>query len=80
MSQVISDSTQIRRFQAALRPFNSGISSNSSRIRTQLHSLGSAWCDQEYARFSQELETVIRSFEHYLQSAGGYLRHHWRNI
>jgi len=75
MSQVISDPAELRHFQAALRQFNSEVSASTGRIRAQLRSLGNAWRDQEYARFSQELETVIRSFERYLQSVEGYLRH-----
>jgi len=75
MPQVVSDPAEIRRFQAALRQFNGEVSGSTSRIRAQLRSLGSAWRDQEYARFSQELEAVIQNFERYLQSADGYLRH-----
>lgn len=75
MSQVISDPAEIRRFQAALRSFNGEIGANTNRIRAQLNSLGGAWRDQEYARFSQELEGVIKSFERYLQDADGYLHH-----
>ena len=75
MSQVISDPAEIRRFQAALRQFNSEISGSTNRTRAQLRSLGSAWRDQEYARFSQELEAVVQNFERYLQNADGYLRH-----
>lgn len=75
MSQVISDPAEIRRFQAALRTFNGEIGSNTKRIRAQLSSLGSAWRDQEYVRFSNELESVIKSFERYLQDADGYIRH-----
>ena len=75
MSQVISNPAEIRRFQAALRQFNSEVQASTSRIRGQLHSLGSAWRDQEYHNFSQELEAVIQGFDRYLQSADGYIRH-----
>lgn len=72
---VINDPAEVRRFQAALRQFNSDVSSSTSRIRAQLHGLGTHWRDQEYAKLSQELEATILSFERYLQSADGYLRY-----
>lgn len=75
MSQVISDPAEIRRFQAALRQFNSELAASTGRIRAQLHSLGSAWRDQEYTRFCQELEGVILLFERYLQRSEEYIRH-----
>lgn len=75
MSQVVSDPAEIRRFQAALRQFNGEVGGSTNRIRTQLRTLGSAWRDQEFAHFSQELEAAIQGFERYLQSADGYLRH-----
>ncbi|MCL4488655.1 MAG: WXG100 family type VII secretion target [Chloroflexi bacterium] len=75
MSTVISDPTEIRRFQAALRQFNSEMSSSTSRVRAQLNSLSTTWRDQEYARFSQELEVVMQGFERYLQSADDYIRY-----
>lgn len=75
MSTVISDPAEIRRFQAALRQFNGEVSASTSRIDAQLRSLGSAWRDQEYTKFSQELDSVIQAFKRYLQSADGYIRH-----
>lgn len=78
---MISDPAEIRRFQAALRQFNSEISSSTGRTRAQLRSLGSTWRDQEYARFSQELEMAIQSFERYLKSADRMPRpQRWKNI
>jgi len=75
MSRVVSDPAEIRRFQAALRQFNSEVSGSTSRIHAQLQNLGSAWRDQEYAKFSQELEAAIQGFQRYLQNADGYIRH-----
>lgn len=75
MSQVISDPAEIRRFQAALRQFNSEIQSSTSRINAQLNNLGIVWRDKEYHQFSQELGGVIDGFKRYLQVADGYIHH-----
>ena len=75
MSSVISDPREIRRFQDALRQFNSEVTAANTRIHSQLNSLGSTWRDQEYQKFSQELETALRAFQNYLQNADGYLSH-----
>ena len=75
MGQVYANPQEIRNFQAALRQFNSEMSSATSRIHAQLQSLGTSWRDQEYSRFSQELEEVLRTFDRYLQSSDGYIRH-----
>jgi hypothetical protein len=75
MSQVISDPSEIRRFQAALRQFNSEVQNSTSRIWGQLRGLGSTWRDIEYLNFSQELEGVIMTFNRYLQNADQYIHY-----
>jgi len=75
MPGVHSDPTEIRRFQASLRQFNSDMANSTGRINAALRGLGSTWRDQEYARFSQELEATLQGFQRYLQNAEGYIRY-----
>lgn len=75
MSQVYANPQEIRNFQQALRQFNGEVQTSTTRVHSQLNSLASTWRDAEYQRFSQELETVLKTFERYLQSADSYVRH-----
>jgi hypothetical protein len=73
MSSVRNDPAEVRRFMAALRSFNSQLTTSNSRMRNQLNNLNGVWRDAEYEQFRDELETALAVFERYLGGADNYL-------
>jgi uncharacterized protein YukE len=56
-------------FHGALREFNEEVSTNCQHLQSELRRLSTTWQDQEYVKFSAELDHELRGFLAYLQGA-----------
>ncbi len=68
MSQAIVDPNELRRFAQSLRKFNIELEDRMSSLAAQLHALGTTWRDQEYQKFSEEIEAHMKAIGRYIEA------------
>lgn len=75
MDGVEANPAEIRRFQRNLNTFNRELRALTSKLQSQLRSLGTTWRDDEYRKFEQNMAQATKAFDRYLAQADEYSRY-----
>lgn len=75
MAQAIVDPQDVLQFARKLKKYRESVSFETSDLRSDLHSLGGTWRDQEYQKFAKELEAAMRSIKRLLATSEDYERY-----
>ncbi|NMC76026.1 MAG: hypothetical protein GYA60_01820 [Candidatus Methanofastidiosa archaeon] len=68
----VKDIQSLRRFQRNLSQFNTEFERLTKSLNSNLNVLGESWHDQQYLKFKQEMDQVLRTFQHYQSESQKY--------
>ena len=62
---VIVNPKDIREFAAQLKRYNEELKNMTARLKAQFQKLGTTWKDQEYRKFQQEFDKMLKFIKHF---------------